>query len=172
MATIVATTLVVVAAGCRPRAGARAEDATPFVRDTVRGVLLVVGAEPLTTLVLAPSNGTASLAIEGSQASVLRGLSRLEVMVLGRPTSRRSSASPSTVVFEVDSFVVRAADRVVAHDGIVGVDGGRYHLAQGASRVAVAFMPADLQRRLGARVFLVGPLDQAPVAYGVIVPAP
>lgn len=137
-------------------------------RDTVRGVLSVIGAEPLTAIVLAPSGGGAALAIEGPPALALRGLSRLEVMVAGRATSRKSAASPASYVFDADTFVVRAAGGVAAHDGVVVKDAGAFYLGGGVSRTAVPFLPASLQGQLGVRVFLVGPLDRAPIAYGTI----
>ena len=144
------------------------DDAVAVTRDSVRGVLTVVGAEPLTALLLAPVGGGAAVAIEGSQAAVMRGLSRLEVTAMGRMTSRRSPASPMSSVFEADTFVVRAADRVEAHDGLLARDGDRFLLLSGESRIAAAFLPVALRSRLGARVYLVGPLDRPPVAYGVI----
>jgi hypothetical protein len=146
------------------------DDSAAVVRDSVRGVLSVVGAEPLTALLLTPARG-AAVAIEGSQAVVMRGLSRLEVTAMGRMTTRRSSSSPMSYVFEADTFVVRAADRVVAYDGIVVQAADGFYLVSGDSRVSVAYLPAALRDRLGARVFVVGPLDRAPIAYGTIVAA-
>ena len=144
------------------------DDSLAVARDSVRGVLSVVGAEPLTALLLSPVGGGAAVAIEGSQEALMRGLSRLEVTAMGRMTSRRSPASPMSSVFEADTFVVRAADRVEAHDGLLARDGDRFVLLRGESRIAAAFLPVALRSRLGARVYLVGPLDRPPVAYGII----
>lgn len=149
-----------------PAAGS--SDDVSMARDSVRGVLSVVGPEPLTALLLTPTSGGAAVAIEGSQALVMRGLSHLEVTAMGRMTSRRSASSPMSSVFEADTFVVRASDRVEAHDGLIARDGDRFLLVSGDSRTAAAFLPVGLRSRLGARVYLVGPLNRPPVAYGVI----
>lgn len=162
-------TCVAVVLSCRSVPASESSDRSVIPRDSVRGVLAVVGAEPLTALLVVPTTG-AAVAIEGSQAMVMRGLSRLEVTAIGRLVSRRSSASPTSMVFETDTFVVRASDRVEAHDGLIARDGDRFFLLRGDSRVAVAFLPAALRGRLGVRVYLVGPLDQPPVAYGIIEP--
>ena len=150
---------IVLTDACRATRATPADDAIAVARDTLRGVVSVVGAEPLSAVMLSPLGGGAPMAIEGSQTTMLRGLSRIEVVLLGRRASRG---------FEADSFVVRAVDGVAAHDGVVAIDAGRAYLVHGAMRTAAPFMPEALRTQISARVFLVGPLDRDPVSYGVI----
>lgn len=158
------------------RSPAAESAAAPAVAlDTVRGIVMVVGSEPMTAVVLSRVNGDSVVAVEGSPATTLRRLSGLEVMVVGLRTTKRSyQAGPSgPPVFDADSFVVRAADRVAAHDGIVSAEGGKYFLVTSwGGRLAADHLPAALRAKPGARVFLVGPLDRAPASYGVIAERP
>lgn len=171
---IVAAVSLVLLGACQPlpaRSDGAAHDGAVVVADTARGTLSVVGSEPLTTVVLAQSGPGGMLAIEGTAQASLARMAGLEVVVTGRRTERRSmTASPSgAIVFDADRFEVRAADRIAAHDGIVTLEGGKFYLLTPShGRLAADHLPAALRGRVGARVFLVGPLDRAPVSYGVI----
>ena len=128
----------------------------------------------MTEVVLSPVGGGAPVALAGAQRATLRALDGLEVMVTGRRTTNLSAAIPrGGVVFEVDSFVVRAVDGVAATDGIVASEGGRFYLVTAVgSRLPASFLPVALRQKLGARVFLAGSLDQPPAAYGIIAERP
>jgi hypothetical protein len=139
--------------------------------DSVRGRISVVGSEPMTEVVLRPRGGTESLALAGAQVAMLRGLAGIDVLVRGRRTGTYSrTATPQVVaVFEVESFVVRAVSGIAATDGIVAVEGGRFYLVlQDGSRLAVTHFPTVLQKKIGARVFIAGPLDREAATYGLI----
>ncbi len=154
-----------------PSVGPEGDGAAVVVSDTARGIVSVVGSEPLTTVVLALTGPGGLLAIEGPAQAALGRMAGLEVVVSGRRSERRSmTASPSgAIVFEAGRFEVRAADSIAAHDGIVTVEGGKFYLRTAShGRLAADHLPSALRERVGARVFLVGPLDRAPVSYGFI----
>lgn len=145
--------------------------------DTARGIVRLVGNEPGAALVLETSPGSAAplLALEGAAADMLRGVTGLEVKAEGRLTTERvqSAAPGGAPLFRADRFVVRASDGAPATDGmLVARDGGHVlRLTEGGER-RIDVLPPALVDRIGARVFLVGPLDRMPSAFGVISPAP
>ncbi len=169
----------VAATGCCAIRQGRSGDAPSPVAsaallDTVRGKVSVVGSEPMTEVVLSPLAGGAPVALAGSQRVTLRGLGGLEVMVTGRLTGKMSAAIPrGGAEFEADSFVVRAVDGVAATDGIVATSDGMFFLVTtDGRRLSADHLPALLKQKIGARVYLAGSLDGAPVSYGVIADRP
>jgi hypothetical protein len=132
--------------------------------DSLRGTVRVVGSEPATQVVLEPAGGGASVTLQGQRAVLLR-LSGLEVAVEGEPEA------PSR--FRVARVTVRAANGIAAVDGVLAREGGGYVLrTPDGRRVAVPHLPEALAGRVGARVFLAGPLDRHPDSFGVIEEAP
>lgn len=143
--------------------------------DSARGTLLLVGNEPVSTLLLtAAEKNTEPLALTGALIPVLRRVVGLELAVFGQRTGARAAdASPrGAAVFDVKTFVVQAADGVAAHDGVVEFRNSTWLLRLADGReLAVASMPALLRQQIGARVWIAGPLNVAPLSYGLIVPA-
>lgn len=164
-ATVVTDTLRPVRPGA-PVAGAVAPVPVP-AEDSLAGVVERVGNEPLSVLVLRVPGGTFA-ALEGVPA--LAAAEGLEVMVAGRSTARREPvAGPGEVsVFVVDWFEVRAAGGVPAHDGRVEAAGGWALRTRDGRRLPTPHLPVALRELVGARVFLVGPLDLPPAAYGIL----
>jgi hypothetical protein len=145
-------------------------------RDTARGLISLVGSEPERALAMTHASGSPVLALSVQGAdTVLRRLAGLEVMVTGARTSEVSrSVSPAgSQVFRVSGFVVRAAHGEAAVDGILIAAGSGYRLALAdGRRLPVARLPDALRSSVGARVYLAGPLDRPPAAYGVIATRP
>ena len=141
--------------------------------DTARGIVRRIGPDPVSRLALFPvgADNGAPLALTGAQQIELAAAEGLEVMVSGAKTTERAmEVSPGgAVVFRVRRFAVRAAEGVEAHDGVLVKAGERVYLeiAPG-KRVPVVNLPAALNAKIGARVFLVGPLTRAPQAFGVL----
>jgi hypothetical protein len=157
---------------CHRSTPSHADDVDASAADTVRGTLALLGNEPMSELRIIPVGGGAPLVLAGRQSALLRGLARLDVMVAGRMTSKRGAAGGAGV-FTVDSFVVRAADGMPAHDGIIAEHAGRFYLVvSGGTRMPADHLPGMLRGKVGARVFLTGPLDRAPASYGVIMESP
>lgn len=131
--------------------------------DTLRGTVQVVGSEPGTSVVLTDSGGK-SVTLMGEETA-LRSLAALEVAVEGRRESPE--------IFRVERVAVRAANGVPATDGRLARDGAGWVLVTAdGRRLPVAALPHDLRGRAGARVWLAGPLDRAPDAFGIIAEAP
>jgi hypothetical protein len=168
--------------GCRPRvdndvgaAGDRAATAAAPVAhalsaDTLRGVVIETGPAPGSSIMLrVPAGGP--VVLRGASLPLLHRVVGLEIVAEGRESGERDVAADSrgARVFQVDRFVVRAADGIPAHDGILTAEDGKYSLALHDGRVLrLPNIPAALRTKPGARVFLAGPLERAPAAYGII----
>jgi hypothetical protein len=173
---------IALAAACRRPADRRAPVAADttdtavavvaaVTTDTLRGTLTEVGSEP-SSIVLTPQVGSA-VVLRGAIVP-LRGVVGTDVVVRGRLTGERTPiATPTPApVFEVSSFIVRAAGGVTAHDGVLRETGGRVYLVrEDSTTVEIPALPPTLRAQIGARVYLAGPLDRPPAAYGIIVPA-
>ncbi len=147
----------------------------PIVPDTARGIIRRIGADPLSRLALFPTaaSGFAPLALSGAVQAELAAAEGLEVMITGTLTSERAMdvAPGGFLVFSVRRFVVRAADGVEAHDGVLRRLGGRLYLETSpGERRPIVHLPTALQDQVGARIFLVGSLERAPIAFGVLRP--
>lgn len=142
----------------------------PTASDTARGIVNETGSAPLTALLLVPAGTGEAIALQGAAAELLRRVVGLDVVVRGKLTEQRAPVTPSGArVFEAADFVVRGADGVEAHDGTITFDGQSYGLRthDGVTH-RVPHLPVALRNATGARVFLVGSLEQPPVSYGTI----
>jgi len=92
-------------------------------------------------------------------------------MVSGRRTSEidRAASPRGALVFRVERFVVRTVDGIAAEDGELVSSAGGFALRRADGReLKLPALPPSLRTRVGARIYLAGPLDRAPAAYGVI----
>lgn len=156
---------------------ARRTEAVPAVdvaaaqSDTLRGVVELTGSLPRSQLILrwgaGPSDGAA---LSGRAAELLSGLTSLEVIVRGRWGQFSPEASPSRLRgFVVEQFLVRAGDGFPAHDGVVAFRDGKWVLVStDGVQTATPFLPDALRQQQGVRVYLLGPLNKPPHAYGVV----
>jgi len=186
---MVAACAVATLAACQPRGASGGGIASGGIAgDTLRGLVTIVGNEPVTTVMIAvrgavgdagtgsgqQSNGAlggTSYALTGASLPLLRNVVGLEIMVEGRRTSERAAeGSPAGVpVFDVRRFVVRAANGVSAIDGTVISRGGAFSLRMAdSSEVLMPALPASLKRVVGARVWVAGRVDAPAESYGVI----
>ena len=175
---VVAVGVSMMATGCRRSRVETPGDSTPgasgvpsVVADTVRGTLQRVGSDPLSVLVLSASADNAVFAVRGAFLEQLNRAVGLEVMIRGtRSDARDYSASPrGATVFEVAQFFVRRADGQVAVDGVLNQSDGKYFLVTtNGERKQVPYLPQELRGRVGSWVFLVGALEKAPSAYGIL----
>lgn len=161
--------LVILAVACADRAPATADTqktaaAAPAAAtaapagDSLRGILGVRGKDSLPDLILQTAADT--LVLRSADIETLRRVIGFDVVVRGN----RAGAS-----FDVTSFVVRALDGERATDGTLDVDHGVFFVrtADGA-RVNISTIPSPLRGEIGSRVYLVGPLDRMPSAFGII----
>lgn len=154
--------------GCtRPRSGEQSPALTAAAADSVRGIVSVAGAEPMAVVQVTPGRGAGRpVAVAGPLAGLLRSLGGVDLVM-------RGSRATDGTSFEATSFTVRGVDGVAAVDGVIVRDGATVVLAlTDGGRVAVPHLPPSLRSRVGARVYLAGPLDAAPAAYGVIAERP
>ena len=135
--------------------------------DSLRGVLAIVGNDPLTRVQITTRAGVAWF-VDGADEPVLRAASGLEVVVFGR-TSAIDTGPPAARSFTAQRLAVRAADGIPAQDGVLERDGARVvlRLVDG-QRLALPAIPEALRAQTGARIWWAGPTDRAPSAYGVL----
>lgn len=128
-----------------------------------------VGPQPA-TVVLRVTTGT-DVAVIGPVRELLRRAVGLDVVVQGQCTGTTPTGTGFAIPgFDGTTFIVRAANGIAAYDGVVTRAGNRFALRlQDGRTVAAPFLPTPLHTKLGARVFLAGPLDRAPESYGIIV---
>jgi hypothetical protein len=101
--------------------------------------------------------------IEGAGSAGLASLSGAEVVVWGRRSEQH--------VLDAVSFAVRTVDGAAAVDGILERSGDAYalRLTDGSRRMVTRPSPA-LRERVGSRVWVTGPADVEPQAFGIIEP--
>lgn len=134
---------------------------TGVTDDTLRGVVLIVGAVPETMVALRTGDGTITLG--GPAVSALRSVVGAEVFVEGRRGSDPLRA------WLADRFIVRAVDGRPARDGILEADGDALLLRLiDGSRSPIVDPPAALRTHVGARVWIAGAAGASPDAWGVI----
>jgi hypothetical protein len=141
-------------AGC----AATPEAGGPVAGDTLRGTVRVVGADPATMVVLDTGDGRVTL--RGEATAGLRRVNGLGVWVRG---ALRGGA------VDVTAFQVREADGMPAADGVLQLDGEAAVLVTAdGERLRYTPAPAALRARVGARVWIAGPVGGEPQAWGVI----
>jgi hypothetical protein len=130
--------------------------------DTARGIVAVVGAVPITQVVLRPSFGR-PITLTGALAREIGVASGADVWVRGQRVDART--------IEVESYAVRSVDGVTAITGTLAADGDRLVLVtDDGRRHPIARPPAPLREHVGARVWISGDLGSTINAYGVLRP--
>jgi hypothetical protein len=124
----------------RPPGGGMMPGAAP---DTVRGVIVIVGAEPMVRVTV---RGDPRAAVTLVGAPALATLAGLEVWASGR---RRGA------VLDVQDFVVRAADGHAAIDGVLADRDGKHSVVGGDGQVTpIPRAPAAMQPLIGKRIWV------------------
>jgi hypothetical protein len=130
--------------------------------DTARGIVAVVGAVPITEVVLRPATGR-PITLTGPLAREIGVASGADVWVRGRRVDSRT--------IDVASYAVRSVDGVTAITGTLAADGDRLVLVtDDGRRHLIARPPAPLRQHVGARVWITGDLATTINAYGVLRP--
>jgi hypothetical protein len=151
--------LVVTAGACG--ANNHHEEAGPMAADTARGIVEVVGADPMSWVSLRTGDGP--IQVDGAAAESLRRASGAEVWVSG---SRGEDGR-----LRVESFRVRSVDGVAATDGILEVDGDAVVLVTSdGERVRYAPASAGLRALEGRRVWIAGEPGGEPRSWGALEP--
>lgn len=130
----------------------------PQPPDTIRGTVAVVGSFPVTSVVVRPA-GSRDVTITGPLAAEIRRAAGADVWISGTRTGEEISAT---------RYVVRAVDGDAVADGTLALEGGRVVLVTPGARRPLARPPQALRGMIGARVWLVGPLDGTIASYGVL----
>jgi hypothetical protein len=126
--------------------------------DSLRGIIGVRGRDSIPDLTLQRSDDTTLL--RSADIETLRRVVGFEVTVRGT----RAGTS-----FDVASFVLHSLDGQRVTDGTLDVENGVFFVrTPDGGRVSITTIPAALRGEIGSRVYLVGPLDRMPSAFGVI----
>jgi hypothetical protein len=147
--------LAVAGPGCHHAVGAPPGQAAA---DSLTGTVQVVGVEAASMITLVPDGGGRAVTLTG--APTLARVDGLHVAVVGR---RAGSA------LGVERFTVVAANGLPATDGRLLAEGDVLYLvtADGVRHRLVRPSPV-LAAHVGSRAWVSGPIDQEPVAYGII----
>ncbi len=132
-------------------------------RDTVRGVVSVIGGPSAPQVVLLASDGQTTIAMSGMAATGLSRLTGAEIVVRGFKTSPRDLV--------VSDYVVRAVQGVPAYDGTLDQTDGTWGLTltDGTGRKRLPVVPPALRALPGTRVWVsMRPGSNTPEAYGPI----
>lgn len=153
---LIGAALAVFAGACAPN---HAEESGPVAADTARGVIAVVGAEPLSRVALSTADG--QLQLRGPVADTLRMASGIDVWVSG--------ARDEDGTLRVEHYRVRSVDGVPATDGVLELDGDAAVLVTTTGeRVRFSPAPAGLRHLEGRRVWIAAPPGSEPQAWGVL----
>ncbi|HWZ58362.1 MAG TPA: hypothetical protein VNW46_05240 [Gemmatimonadaceae bacterium] len=132
----------------------------------VTGRVDLVGTDPLLTIVVIPTTDPKHhILLDGPLMTQLRHVNGLEVELEGQMHGR---------FLTVRQFTVVAANGVPATDGRLVAAGGDTLVlitADGVHHHLVHPSPS-LRSEVGGRIWLSGPLDREPVAYGLIDNSP
>ncbi len=131
------------------------------VTDSVRGRISIVGAAPVTHLVIR-GTGEPDVRLHGEAALIrsLRSVQGLEIEAVGHVEAG---------VLHVERFTVVAADGVPALDGtLLRDDDGHVLVTADGPRHRLTHLPESLHAHVGHRIWIAGALDRPPEAFGVI----
>jgi hypothetical protein len=162
--------LIALVVGCSG-AGHSARLAVPLVQvDTFMGTIHLADSDSSAPVDLVPSTSQGEMGgrpVKLIGAPTLRSVSGLRVRVVGTQANDRRWVDAVTVL----RFTVIGLKREPAIDGRLAEDAGTlYIVAPDGSYHTIEHPPPDLRAHLGARVWVAGSLDRAPVAYGIIEP--
>ncbi len=125
---------------------------------TLNGIVRVGGVEPFPEVRLIPAGGGKGVPLSGPPA--LARVAGLEIAAVGRQEG---------ATFRVERFTVVAANGVPAADGrLLDKGGSLYLVTADGTRHALVGPPPGLRAHAGHRVWVSGPLEREPVAYGII----
>jgi hypothetical protein len=140
------------------RAGSTADPARAVQSDTIIGTIQIVGSDPFPRTVILPAYSGISLRLVGPPA--LQHVNGLGVQIVGQRAGDQ---------FTVKSFTVVSANGQPATDGRLLKDGDTlYIVTEDGVRHALVSPSPNLRSRVGQRVWVSGPLDREPIAYGFI----
>jgi hypothetical protein len=140
------------------RAGSSPDPARVAQGDTIIGTIQIVGTQPFSRTVILPASSGIQLRLIGPP--VLQRLDGLQVQVVGRQAGEQ---------FTVQSFLVLSVNGQPATDGRLAMDNGTlYIVTEDGVRHPLVNPSPNLRARVGQRVWVSGPLDREPIAYGYI----
>jgi hypothetical protein len=147
----------VMAAACQHRSDAPGPPRSEAVSDSLAGIVQVVGVAASPRIVLV-REGTPTLTLVGPAS--LANLNGLKIGVVGQVDGSKLAVS---------RFTVLEANGVSATDGRLIAEGDDLYL-ETADHVRHRLVNPSprLRERVGHRVWVSGPLDKEPVAYGFI----
>jgi hypothetical protein len=127
---------------------------------TAEGRVDVVGTDPLLTIVLRTADPHHPILLDGPLLNQLRHVNGLDVLVTGQRHDR---------FITVESFQVVSANGVPATDGHLIASGDTLILVtHDGVRHPLVHPSPSLKAQVGGRIWVSGPLDHEPVAYGFI----
>lgn len=130
--------------------------------DSVRGIVTMIGSDPVRQVVLRPLSSSTTIALSGMATKGLTRLEGTELVAYGVKVSSRDIV--------VSAYVVRAVDGVPAFDGRLKGGAGAWYLdLSEGGRKALPSVPTALRGLSGLRVWVAMPAGGTTIqSFGVI----
>ncbi|HTD62347.1 MAG TPA: hypothetical protein VK679_16950 [Gemmatimonadaceae bacterium] len=166
MSRVVVAWLMTLMIGCARAGHSTAAGAPPAQTDTFIGTVQLTGPDASVNLLPTSANGgTYGLPIQLAGPPELRSVQGLLVRVVGTQAHDKRWPDRVTVV----RFTVIAAKGQPVVDGTLADDAGALYIVTDDGRWhALGRPPAALHAHVGARVWVAGPLDREPIAFGIV----
>ena len=165
--------LLVWSLGCN-RASAK-NNGVPVVSasdTTVRGVVRVVGADPMTQVIVRPNDAGQGVGIAGALRPEVGSLEGVEVSVTGPAIANRPPSPPRAV--DVQRYEILSVGGLPAHAGVLMPKGDAMWLAGSRDTLElIGPTPTALARLAGTKVYVAGQVVNGRLvvqAFGAIGP--
>ena len=168
MRTAILALCLGIVTACHCPYGGSAPSAGVAAPDTVRGLVVIAGANPGVVL-LRVTGGAELILLQGPADAPLHALESMEILATG--TVRRGPQGRTLT--GVRDFSVVADSGQATRDGRLVKTGNLYTIVSAAGVATGVSQPsAELERHVGERVWLAGVPDAPPTAFGVIPELP
>ena len=154
----ITATFMALSMSCHPPVHGSSAATAP---DSLTGIVSITGTSFEQRLVLRSGNTSTLLSAAAADSASLSRLGGVGVMVVGQRDDQ---------TFRVEYFRALSVGGSPVVDGVLRNDGGRLSLETNSGRIPLGNPPTALRSLIGARIWIGGPLDIGPNAYGVIVP--
>ena len=146
------------------------EDATDVMDTSIEGIVQVVGNDPSPQVVLSVGEGTATaqIALVGDLRGELGILSGVAVTILGDSVANPHGMPAHAI--NVREYDVVSVNSAPAYLGVLMNRDGVWWLDR-EEPLRLSLLPADLEGRVGAKVWVAGPVDGDELrvqSYGIV----
>jgi hypothetical protein len=160
-----AVTLVSLAAACSCPASRASDGGPPAPPDTVRGLVVIVRTVDQPAVLIRPVGSAEVLPVDGPVVAALRDLEGFDVWIGGTTTTVHGARS----LGNASVFRVLGVEGAPVRDGQLVLRGDSLRINDSTGTLTAIVQPSEILRHeADRRVWVAGPYDQPPSAFGVI----